>query len=279
LDSYCGGVAGERIAEVKVKDFDVRIQECSDAKVTEATLEAGDAAKSAKIAHEEADAVKGIADEARADARDALAKAQAAQRELAHAEGDAVKAQIAASKALSTAAEAGSQVAEAMKRAKDLTDQLDRLKTPRRIFHKTKIAPALKPFGVMEYVFIGTCGDQECFDLVSDINELLELAGWKRIKAPPMRIGVTQFLIHGDKDFAVDISVSTGTTISVETPDGFDSVKSIPADQQAEHLRAALALNQALALGISPPENTGAKVRVDTGTSTAVRIDVGRKPL
>lgn len=41
------GVAGERVAEVKVKDFDIRIQECSDAKVRAATIEAGDAAASA----------------------------------------------------------------------------------------------------------------------------------------------------------------------------------------------------------------------------------------
>jgi hypothetical protein len=43
------GVAGERVAEVKVKDFDVRIQECSDARVSEATLESSEAdARAAK---------------------------------------------------------------------------------------------------------------------------------------------------------------------------------------------------------------------------------------
>jgi hypothetical protein len=52
------GVAGERIAEVKVKNFDVTIQECSDAKVRAATLGAGDAATSAQTAHEELGAVR-----------------------------------------------------------------------------------------------------------------------------------------------------------------------------------------------------------------------------
>lgn len=273
------GVAGERIAEVKVKDFDVRIQECSDAKVTAATLQAGDAAASTKIAHEEADAVKGIAAEARADAKDALTKAQAAQRELAHAEADAAKAQTVASKALSTADKAESHLADAMRRAKELTDDLARLTTPRHLFHKTTIVAPLKAFTGTEYVFIGTCGDQECFDLVSDIDELLELAGWKRIKGPQMRIGIAQFRIHGDKDFAVDMSVSIGTGISVETPDGWDSIKALPENQLAEHIRAAVALNQVLALNVSPSENTGRLVNVNSGTSTSVRIDVGRKPL
>jgi hypothetical protein len=61
------GVAGERVAEVRVKDFDVRIQECSDAKVQAATIEAGDAVISAKTAHDEADVVKNETDALNAD--------------------------------------------------------------------------------------------------------------------------------------------------------------------------------------------------------------------
>jgi hypothetical protein len=273
------GLVGELKAGSKIADLSASSQGCSDAKVTKATLEAGDAAASAKTAHEEADAVKGIADEARADARDALTKAQSAQRELAHAEADAAKAQTVASKALSTSDKAESHLADAMRRAKELTDELDRLTTPRHLFHKTKIAAPLKAFRGTEYVFIGTCADKECFDLVLDIDELLELAGWKRIKGPPLRIGLTQFRIHGDKDFAVDESVSTGTGISAETPNGWDSIKAVPENQLAEHIRAALALNQVLALNVSPSENTGRLVGIDLGTSTVVRIDVGRKPL
>ena len=211
--------------------------------------------------------------------RDALGKAQAAQRELAHAEADAVKAQAISSNALSKAAEAESHLAEAMRGVKALEADLERLRTPRHLYHKAKIAPLLKEFSGTEYVFIGTCEDQECFDLVSDIDELLQLAGWRRLKGPPLRIGIAQFKIHGDKDFSVDASVSIGTTISAETPNGFDAIKSLPDNQQAKHIRAAVALNRVLASNISPPENTGKQVGIDTGTSTAVKIDVGRKPL
>jgi vacuolar-type H+-ATPase subunit E/Vma4 len=273
------GVVGEWRCGAKLEDAHEAVHVYDLAKLTEADQKAGAAAKSAKIAHEEADAVKGIADEARADAKDALAKAQAAQRELAHAEADAVKAQAISSNALSKAAEAESHLAEAMRGVKALEADLERLRTPRHLYHKAKIAPLLKEFSGTEYVFIGTCEDQECFDLVSDIDELLQLAGWKRIKGPPLRIGIAQFNIHGDKDFSVDASVSIGTTISTETPNGFDAIKSLPDNQQAKHIRAAVALNRVLASNISPPENTGKHLGIDTGTSTAVRIDVGRKPL
>ena len=52
-----GGLFGELRASSRIADLSASIQECSDAKVTKATLEAGDAAASARTAHEEADAV------------------------------------------------------------------------------------------------------------------------------------------------------------------------------------------------------------------------------
>ena len=58
-----GGVVTEWASEVRVKDADANIQECSDAKVQEATLEAGDAAKSAKDAEESAQRAKTLAKE------------------------------------------------------------------------------------------------------------------------------------------------------------------------------------------------------------------------
>src|SRR6266852_791218 len=256
------GVIGEYEYGTKLEDAHNAMHEYDVRKLTEADQKAGEAATSAKIAHEEADAVKGIADEGRADAKDALEKSQAAQRELAHAEADAAKAQTVASKALSTADKSESHLAEAVKRAEILAAKLERLTTPRRLPHSAQVTDLLKAFTGTEYVFVGTCGDQECFDLVLDINELLKLAGWKRVKGLPMRIGIRQFIINGDKDFKVDESVSTGIGVSVETPNGFESIKDIPPDQVPGHIRAAIALNQALASSVSPSENTGRQVGV-----------------
>jgi len=76
-----GGVVGEEFAGIKVQNLDANIQECSDAKVQAATLEAGDAAASAKTAHTEADAIKKEADEL-------TTRLDAASRQLANVEQD-----------------------------------------------------------------------------------------------------------------------------------------------------------------------------------------------
>jgi hypothetical protein len=254
----------------------------------------------AELADTKARTAISLSSTALSQAKDALDKAGMAQESLGKAEEESNKAQTASSNALTIAGQARkeadsfeadiksakkqagdaeSHLAEATNSANTLTAKLERLTTPRRVPHSTRAVAPLKPFRGTEYVFIGTCSDPECFDLVSDIDELLKSAEWKRIKGPVMAIGLEQILIHGDKDFAVNKSLSTGISISVETPIPLESVKALPDDQVPEHLRAAIALNQVLASNVSPPENTSRLVGVDTGPSTAVRIDVGRKPL
>jgi|SRR5580658_333672 hypothetical protein len=182
------GVGGERYSEVKVKDLDASIQECGEAKLRAATLEAGDAAKSAKTAHEEADSVKGIADEARADAKDALAKARAAQRELAHAEADAVKAQAAASKALSSADKAESHIADALQRAETAEREAAKLKerfADRSLSDKQaqSIATKIRPFAGQEFDVVTYWDLPEPFKIADRIAGIMAspLAGWKYV--------------------------------------------------------------------------------------------------
>lgn len=264
LVAYPYGQRNDTLSERIIGSLDAKARDAL-ANASNALTKSGEAISASTKSEEKADASNRTSDQANGKASAAIKEADTFEQDIRSAKKQA--------------AEAEAHLAEAMQRAKELTAELDRLTTPRHLFHKAKLAPSLKAFRGTEYVFIGTCGDQECFGLVSDIDELLELAGWKRVKGPPMRIGITQFRIHGDKDFAVDDSVSIGTGISVETPNGLESVKGLTDDQQAEHIRAAIALNQALALDVSPSENTGKLVGVDTGTSKAVRIDVGRKPL
>jgi hypothetical protein len=57
------GVVGEEFAGIKVKNLDGNVQECSDAKVREATIEAGDAKGSASDAESSAKHAKAEADE------------------------------------------------------------------------------------------------------------------------------------------------------------------------------------------------------------------------
>lgn len=270
------GVSGELYAGAKIEQLETRIRKANDDLYLILSKEAGDAATFAKTAHEEADAVKGIADEARADAKDALAKAQAAQRELAHAEADAAKAQTLASKALSTANKAESHLADTMKRANALTAQLDRLTTPRSLPHSPQVIASLKPFKDTEYMFIEVCSDTECVNLLRDIDSVLGLAGWKRVKSPHRFPGL---VLWGDPkgDDGAGIDLEPGIKVSIEStvPDlDKNSLENLP-----EYIRAAIVLNLTLASNVSPPENTGRLVGTDKGASTIVRISVGRKPL
>jgi hypothetical protein len=100
------GLGGELRTSSRIVDLSARIEECSDAKVTKATLEAGDATKSATTAREEADAAKLASGEA-------LTRAHAAERSLAKAESDAGKAQTAATNALTTATGAAARAGKA----------------------------------------------------------------------------------------------------------------------------------------------------------------------
>ncbi len=240
------------------------------------TRESGDAATSARTARQEAGAVKSIADEARADAKDALAKAQAAQGELAHAETDAAKAQAAASRALSTADKAESHLADAMKRTNALTVQLDRITTSRSLPASPQLLSSLKPFKGTEYMFTGVCGDTECINLLRDIEKVLGLAEWKRVKAPHRVPGLVLWGKREDDD-GVGFDFGPGVTISIEST--IPDIEKKALESLPEYIRAAVALNSALASNISPSENTDRLVNPSNGTSTIVGISVGRKPL
>ena len=74
-----GGLVGELKSESKIAELSASIQECSDARVAKATLDAGDAATSAKTAHDEAEkaiasakSAGGLATSAKSNARSAL---------------------------------------------------------------------------------------------------------------------------------------------------------------------------------------------------------------
>jgi hypothetical protein len=233
-------------------------------------------------------------------AKDALAKAGTAESSLGKAEGEANKAQTAASGALTLArsarqeadsfekdiasaktqaAEAESHLAEAMKRANALTARLDRLTTPRRLPHTPQVVSPLQPFAGTEYMFTEVCMEWECADLLADIDDLLHMAGWKRLKSPTRSISVPTVRVRNDDALVVPTGLSVGIGISIEAPGGYELVRKLTPVQQAEHIRAAITLNAVLASNVFPPENTGRAVEVDAGNSPVVRISVGRKPV
>jgi hypothetical protein len=87
-----GGIVGELWIGVSITSINgvlrgksAELRSRSNQLLALVTQEAGDAATSARIAHDEADAVKGIADEAKKDAKDALASKGASSTTFADA--------------------------------------------------------------------------------------------------------------------------------------------------------------------------------------------------
>jgi hypothetical protein len=244
------GVSGELWAESKIARVETCIRKGNDTLFLLLSKEAGDAAQSAKIAHDEADAVKGIADEARADAKDALTKAQTAQRELSRAESDARKAQSAASDALSTARETRKE-ADAFEKeltaAKNDLFILQSLVSARHVVD-TKPFEQLKKFKdkvlfVMSYQNDGEA-DGFCKGLAAALKSPggLEhsVAGCSALGGPGGRTGVA--ITGPDFEFsqALAKAIVNGTHVPVST---------MPADATQEHTTLYIGAKQQFWIG------------------------------
>jgi hypothetical protein len=263
------GVAGEYVADALVSKADGNIQTFNDILLRDTEKDAGYARTFAHEAGNAAQHAKDESDKAGTSASNALALANDARREA-----DTFEQDIASAKKQATEAE--SHLAEAMKRATALTAQLDRLTTPRSLPHSPQIIASLQPFKGTEYLFTEVCADTECIDLLKNIDNVLELSGWKRVKSPHRFPGL---VLWGDPkgDDGAGIALEPGIKVSVEsaTPD----IDKKPIANLPDYLRAAIVLNLTLASNVSPQENTGRMVGLDKGTSTVVSISVGRKPL
>lgn len=231
---------------------------------TDALTKAGKAADSLGKTEDEAN-------KAQAASANALTLARGARQEA-----DSFEKDISSAKKLATDAE--SHLADAMKRANTLTAQLDRITTSRSLPDSPQLISSLKLFKDTEYMFTGVCGDTECIKLLRDIDKVLGLAEWKRVKAPHTFPGLVLWGKREDDDGA-GFDFEPGTKVSVDSVHGAEELEKLPLVSLPQHVRAAIALNLALASNISPAENAGRLVEVQTGTSTAVRISVGRKPL
>jgi len=88
------GLGVEQFAGTKVQNLDANIQECSDAKVQAATLDAGDAATSAQRAHDEADAAGIAAEDAKKKVKAVGKEADDLMTTLGTAEGKLRQLQI-----------------------------------------------------------------------------------------------------------------------------------------------------------------------------------------
>jgi hypothetical protein len=232
-------------------------------------------------------------------AMDAQARAGAAQNSLGEAQSEASKAQTVATNALSLsrgarqeadsferdivsakkqAADAESHLAEVLKRAAVTSAELDRIKSPRSLTDVSGLVDTLKPFSGTEFKFESVFADDESIHLLRQIDAPLESAGWKRIKQAGMTIGIPTIQL-GQSDL-VNADVSTGILVITESTQPMEALSLLPRDQLPSNVRIAVILNEAIFSRISPleslkPEN---RVSVSQGSSTVIRIKVGKKP-
>lgn len=217
------------------------------------------------------------------DTAEALERASKAEENLGSAQKSAAEANAKAegfrldiAKANESAAQARAQVANATAEAAKANLELARLKTPRSLIHISELIAALKPFKDVEYSFVAVCPEDECIQLLKQFDKVLRDAGWNRGHSI---VGFPAINVYGkDSDLAVPQALLPGVQISVESTEPLGDLQKQVLESLPEYVKAAIVLNLSLSTSLSPPQETiGKMVRVDPGTSTSVRISVGKK--
>jgi hypothetical protein len=214
---------------------------------------------------------------------DALERASKAEENLENAKRSAADAnakaegfRLSIAKANESAAQAQAQVAKATAEAAKANLELARLKTPRSLTHMPELIAALSAFKGTEYVFVSVFQDEESMYLLRAIDEVLQKAGWSRGKSVAGFPGIN---IYGSeaRSFTVPVGFNTGIQISVDFPEATSTIESLPLDKLPPPLKAAVLLDMQLSVSLFPPSDIK-KVNVEKGTSTTMRIAVGKKP-
>lgn len=216
---------------------------------------------------------------------DALERAAKAEENLADAKRSAAEANAKAevfrldiAKANESAAQAQARVANATAEAAKANLELAKLKTPRSLTRVPELVASLAPFKSTEYVFTSVFQDEDSILLLRAIDDVLQKAGWKRGKSVPGFPGINPYG-KDVPDFAVPIGFGTGVRVSTDAPMLIDFNK-VQISDLPLHIQAAGTLKFALGQCISPLDanSTGKLAEVEQGTSTIVRIAVGKKP-
>lgn len=259
-------VAGELLEQARIDHVETQIREANDELYFLLSKEAGDAAVSAKTAHDEAD-------KAGTASSNALILARGARKETDSFEQDIVSAK-------QQAAHAESHLADALRDAAQAQEALDRIKTPRSLMNVPQMVASLTAFRGTKYVFVSVVPDDESILLLKSIDELLKQSGWERDKSVGGFPGINP---NGkdDPDFSVPSGFGVGVHISTEFDGDIDALLAgRPISALPEYMRAAITLHLNLSSNIVPsPDGTPEKVEVTKGTSTVVRIAVGSKSL
>jgi hypothetical protein len=245
----------------------------ADQKAKKAISDSSTAATKAETAQESAGEAQDESRKAQDAGSNALTLARGARQEA-----DSFERDIVSAKKLATDAE--SHLADALKQAAAATAELNLLKSPRSLTNVVAFVSAVKDFKGAEYTFSGVSPDEESVNLLKEIDIALQLAGWKRLKPPTAGAIILNVNVYGEKaDFGVPPRIGTGVLVSVDSSESADSLKLRPQEEWPLLVKTAVALKNALSLSVSPAQGgIGKDVIVESGTSTTVRIIVGKKP-
>jgi len=261
------GVVGEGLFEAAVSRADGMLQDYNDTLLASAIERAGNAATSAKTAHDEAD-------RSQLAASNALTLARGARQEA-----DSFEADIKTAK--QQAAEAESHLSDALEREVKAEAELYRLKTPRSLVRSGELIANLRRFGGTEYTF-NVFMDDESIQFTKAVASILQAAGWVRQQPKSINLGVPTMEIVFDQGSAENVPacVDTGISIHAHTKESIESLNSRPVKFLAKKLQAALALKSAIALSISPSNerNVASGIVDPNPTEGPMTVCVGKKP-
>jgi len=244
--------------------------EHADKEARQAVNDSGIAEKQSVQATIDADKASGSSSAAQTASGTAMTLAQGARREA-----DSFEKDIASAK--TQAASAESHLADALNQAANATAELDRLKSARTLMHVPELISTLKAFKGTEYTFNAVCADNECITLLQQLDSVLQSAEWKRGSAVG---GFPAIKVFGNDSYAVPQALTSGLRVSVESTESMEVLKAKPIADLPSSIRAAIALIETLYPNLDPPQQSQADsnlIHVDKGSSTVVRISVGRK--
>jgi hypothetical protein len=264
-----GGLFGELRASSRIADLSASIQECSDAKVKEATLEAGGAADSAKTARAEADAAKKSSDKALAISDTANERAGNALANSSAAVGLSGKAQTKADNVANQADDLLKKYVEAenkVEQERNVRIELEKSLMPRRLLQigyadRTSNLDVLKPLAGTEFI-VESIPDFEARRAASGIVSILE---WANLKV--VHTGITEDFVWD----GVTVDPYSAPDTRNEDQQTVDAWKEMHSTKCAEIMEAFLWANgwKRVATGLSQHGELKPNV---------LRIRVGFKP-
>jgi hypothetical protein len=280
------GIGVELLGDAGVFLFSESLQRLEGADIQALDKKARDAGDKATDALSKSGMAMGRSEAADTTSKGALTKLGKAERSAGRAmdlargarqEADTFETRLGSAE--HKADEAESHVTEAVRRATEATEALNRVRLPRELTHIPELATTLRPFKDTEYTFASVFADDESMQLLKQIEGMLQLAGWKRLKVSNMNLGIPAFQISGRNDI-VNMGAYTGIHISVDSSETLEALQALPVEKLPTPVRIALLLNEGIFSNLSPPEDTkdNNRVEIESGTSKVIRIMVGKKP-